>query len=239
MTRPFIELGLETLPLLVAAALMVAGGRRAVRLNWLGVALLLILIHEFLLTRFLWQLPLFPDEDGWNWVGKLLALAATLAIAALPAFGWRRAGITLRQAPGSWPAWTLTGAMAAWSFGNALLTDTGVPPDTTRVAYMWTMPGPQEELFYRGLLLLALNEAFTARRRIFGAEMGWAALLVSIQFGAVHGLGYSDGQPFLDAGYFWSTFVIALLWVWIRERTGSLLAPIISHSLGNGLKTLL
>ena len=40
--------------------------------------------------------------------------------------------------------------------------------------------------------------------------------------------------PLLDG----STFVIALLWVWIRERTGSLLAPVISHSLGNGLKAL-
>ena len=37
----------------------------------------------------------------WNWEGKLLALSATLIVAALPAFGWRRCGLTLRQAEGS------------------------------------------------------------------------------------------------------------------------------------------
>src|SRR3546814_13324057 len=43
---------------------------------------------------------LLPDSD-WNWQGKLLTLAATLAIGALPMFGWRRVGLTLAQAPGS------------------------------------------------------------------------------------------------------------------------------------------
>ena len=49
--------------------------------------------------RTTWSPNLMPGER--NWQGKLLALAATLVIAALPAVGWRRVGLTLRQAPGS------------------------------------------------------------------------------------------------------------------------------------------
>jgi len=69
--------------------------------RWLLISVLLVAINDALLTRVYGTMPnLLPDSD-WNWQGKLLALAATLAIAALPMFGWRRVGLTLAQSPGS------------------------------------------------------------------------------------------------------------------------------------------
>ncbi len=68
--------------------------RDAFSARWLIVAAALVLLNDLLLTRAYGLLPaLLPDSD-WNWEGKILALAATLAIAALPAFGWRRVGLT-------------------------------------------------------------------------------------------------------------------------------------------------
>src|SRR5690606_5438072 len=75
----------------VIVLLLVGGGviglvdRRNFRWRWLLVAAGLVLANDALLTLGWGTLP---DLIGgaWNWQGKLLALAATLAIAALPAF---------------------------------------------------------------------------------------------------------------------------------------------------------
>ena len=102
-----------------------------------------------------------------------------------------------------------------------------------------TMPGLEEEIFFRGVLMVAINEAFTSRRRVMGAEMGWGAVLTAILFGAVHGLPYSDGRVGLALGPVLWTSVVAILLVWIRERTGSLVAPVLCHSALGGFRTLL
>jgi CAAX protease family protein len=202
------------------------------------LAVLMVLLHELLLTRFWWQLPFAAAEGEWNWGGKLLALSATIMVASAPNFGWRRTGLTLRQAPGSWPAWVLAFAIILYAcVGDAIGSD-GKPADLNTIVFMWTMPGLEEEIFFRGVLLVSMNEAFASRRRIMGAEMGWGALLTSILFGAVHGISYSDGEVALALGPILWTFVLALLLVWVRERTGSLLAPILCHSALGGFRTL-
>jgi membrane protease YdiL (CAAX protease family) len=222
----------EALPLLVAAAILGVTDPRRFRLRWLLIALVLHVVHEAALTRFWWQFSTAFDGQ-WNWSGKLLALALSLAIAALPAFGLRRSGFTFRQACGSWPAWVVALALCITWLAVAIFADDG--SDAESAAFMWTMPGLEEEAFFRGILLLALNEAYIGRRRVLGASLGWGALLTAILFGSVHGLGYDAGTVTFDAGYFASTFVSGLVLVWLRERTGSLLAPIICHSVRDGV----
>jgi uncharacterized protein len=171
---------------------------------------------------------------GW-WFGKSVALTGTLAIAALPAFGFERCGITLRQKPGSWPAWIFTGVSCLFFLIIAIATGSGHPGSADTISFEATMPGLEEETFFRGLLLLALDKAFTARRRIFGADLGWSALLTSLLFGCLHGISYSyhHGTVSFDALHFLDSFVAANLLVWVRERTGSLVAPILAHNIGN------
>ncbi len=237
MTRAAIEIGLQTLPLLLLAGLLAGLTRTRVDGRWLAVSIVLILVHDVLITRLFWQVPWTAVEGGWNWLGKLLGLAATLAIAALPIFGWRRCGITLRQAAGSGPAWLLAGGLCLFALVQALIFDK--PWDPNAVVFMFTLPGPEEETFYRGILLLALNDAFRDKRRIVGAEIGWGALLCSVQFGAVHAITFARADPGFDAEYFANTFLLGLAWVWMRERTGSFLAPALSHNFGNGIIRLL
>lgn len=238
MGEALVSILLQALPMLLLAGLLAASGRAGFNPRWFAVAIALVLLNDLLLTRFY---DLFSGIGGsnWNWIGKLLALAATLAIAALPSFGFRRSGITLRQLPGSWAAWAVTGALGIFFLGLALATGDGRPEDADTIAFQWTMPGFEEETFYRGILLLALNESFAARRRILGAEMGWGALLGSLLFGAVHGLSYGDGGIGFEPIPVAITFVSALLLVWLRERTGSIAAPIVAHNVGNGVFTLL
>ncbi len=55
--------------------------------------------------------------------------------------------------------------------------------DFETIAFQWTMPSIDEELFYRGVLLLMMNEAFTRRVTILGAPIGYGGLLTSLLFG--------------------------------------------------------
>ena len=95
-----IGLGGVLLLLLAAGALIGLADRKRFSPRWLLVAALLVAVNDFLLTRGYGLLPRLIEGE-WNWQGKILALVATLAIAALPAFGWRRVGLTFRQEQGS------------------------------------------------------------------------------------------------------------------------------------------
>ena len=95
-----IALGGIIFLLLAPGGLIGIADRNRFNVRWLLIAALLVAVNDFFLTRGYGLLPTFVHSE-WNWQGKILALVATLAIAALPSFGWRRVGLTLRQRPGS------------------------------------------------------------------------------------------------------------------------------------------
>lgn len=226
------------------AILLLAGGalglvdRRRFDLRWLLAAALLVALNDALLTRLYRLAPnLLPDSD-WNWQGKLMALAATLAIAALPMFGWRRVGLTLAQAPGSLKAALPVAALYCGFFLALALAFPSEPATADDIAFQLTMPGLEEEAFYRGLLLFALYQAFAGRARIAGVEWSWGAVLSCLLFGLTHAFGYSDGSFSFDPLTLALTAVPSFLAVWLRLRTGSLLLPILLHNFGNAITLL-
>lgn len=224
----------------VVAALGVVGAlafRKSFRATWFVGGLVLYALYDFLLTRGFYLLPDPFPEASWNWAGKLMSLAGVLAICALPAIGWTRAGITLRQGKG-WIAAAVVLALLGGLFFNLAISNPDGRDDWETIAFQWTMPGLDEEIFYRGLFLLAMNEAFSARARILGAPVGYGGLLATVLFGLAHGLAYDkDGFSF-DAMSFAMTGGPALILLWLKERTGSVLMPIIGHNIANGASTL-
>lgn len=213
--------------------------RDAFSARWLIVAAALVLLNDLLLTRAYGLLPaLLPDSD-WNWEGKILALAATLAIAALPAFGWRRVGLTLRQEPGSLKAAVPVAILYCAFFAALALAFPGDAGSPESVAFQLTMPGFEEEPFYRGVLLFALAQAFTARVRFLGVEWGWGAILSCALFGMAHAFGYSDGAFSFDPIVMALTAIPSLLAVWLVLRTRSLVLPVLLHNFGNAISYLL
>ncbi len=212
--------------------------RRHFSVRWLVVAALLVVLNDILLTR---AYGVFPNllPGSWNWQGKILALLATLVLASLPYFGWRRIGLTLRQHKDSVrPALLVMGVYIAFFIVLALIfPHEGASAET--VAFQLTMPGLEEEIFYRGLLLYALDRAFTARVHVLGVEWGWGALFSSALFGLAHAFGYSDGGFYFEPMIMALTAIPSLLVVWLRLRTGSLLMPIILHNVGNSVFLIL
>lgn len=227
---------------LIVAALLGAGlalglaDRKHFAPGWLAIAGLLIIANDAALTRFYGLLPDFIPGSNWNWQGKALALALSLAIAASAAFGWRKIGLTLRQNPGSLRSSALVFGLYLAIFLAIALVFPNDPLDGETLAFQLTFPGIEEEIFYRGLLLFAFNEALRGRVRLLGIEWGWGALLSSAAFGLAHAFAWSaaDGASF-DPLYFALTAGPSLIAVWLRERTGSLLMPVLAHNAGNTL----
>lgn len=208
-------------------------------LRWLLAAAGLVLLNDLLLTSGYGRIPSILPSADWNWQGKALALGATLAVASLPAFGWRASGLTLGQAPASLkPA--LPVALAYLAFFTALalaFPNQGVSAET--VGFQLTMPGFEEEPFYRGVLLLALGRAFTARKSALGVDWGWGAILSCALFGIAHAFGYSDGAFHFDALTTALTALPSLIGVWLVLRTRSVLLPVVLHNMGNAITLLI
>ncbi|KUR72725.1 abortive infection protein [Novosphingobium fuchskuhlense] len=212
--------------------------RERCSLGWLVLAALLVLLNDALLTS---GYGLIPDLIGgsWNWQGKVGALFVTLLIAGLPIFGWAECGFKLAQKPGSLSAaMPVVAAYCAFFLGIALLFP-NEPARAEDIAFQISMPGLEEELFYRGLLLAALDRAFAGRWRFVGVDWSWGAILTCALFGLAHAFGFSDGSFTFDPLTMALTAIPALLAVWLRQRTGSLVLPVALHNFGNTLPMLL
>lgn len=227
------QIGLVFLLGLIAASL----SRPGFRLNWLIISLLLYVLYEAFLTRGFYSFPPWPATAQWNWLGKSLSLVAMLLIAALPGFGYRRCGLTLGQSQHWRSALIVTLLLSATFFFLAIRSADGAD-DWETIAFQWTMPGLDEEVFYRGVVLLALNEAFRSRWNVLGAPIGWGGILSCVLFGLGHALDYDDMGFSFDNVSFAVTGGPAFILVWLRERSGSLLLPIIGHNVANGAFTL-
>jgi membrane protease YdiL (CAAX protease family) len=82
-----------------------------------------------------------------------------------------------------------------------------------------------EEYFYRGYITLRLEERWPPRARVLGAPMGLAALLAAALFALGHLL-----EP---APWRLAVFFPALLFAWLRARTGTVIGAALCHWLCN------
>ncbi len=83
-----------------------------------------------------------------------------------------------------------------------------------------------EEAFYRGYLQTALHDAWKGRVSILGAKIGWALPVTAAVFAMGHFL--TEPRPERLAVFF-----PALLFGWLRERTGGVGAPLLLHAMSN------
>ncbi|MDE3115658.1 MAG: CPBP family intramembrane metalloprotease [Pseudomonadota bacterium] len=177
---------------------------------------------------------------NWNWTGKLVSIATTaVMMVLLLAYGGFRArdlGLTFGQAPdtgrailfGIVPFLILVGCLA-WQ-----MSPHSPWPDQETLAYQASLPGLDEEFFFRGVLLAIFDRMFPAKRTVLGARMGYGALAISITFGVGHAVLLDKAlHPhfYVVEGLF--AGITGLMLVWIRARTQSLVLPVLTHNAVN------
>jgi membrane protease YdiL (CAAX protease family) len=105
---------------------------------------------------------------------------------------------------------------------------------TETLLYQATMPGIAQELLYRGAMLGLLNNAFGKSWKLFGASLGWGAVITSVLYGLIHGLSVNNHFEFhLAPSKFLITGLIGFALAWAKERSGSLIPSIVAHNFIN------
>ena len=218
----------------LAVGLKLAGRKVAfVPLIWAGFAFAVYII--LLKSRSVVPVPVFLEAVPTIWFGKVLSLTGTVAMLYfLPRVSFREAGLTMNQNSGSLPPVIITGAftIVGASVTSYFFT---YSPNTSleNLLFQATLPGLDEELFMRGLLLLLFHQAFGRGWSLWGAQTGWALCLVVAIFGLLHGVSAENGELRISLAAIVSTGFVGFILTWMRERTGSLVAPIVFHNLFN------
>jgi len=167
-----------------------------------------------------------------NWSGKLYSVIFTLLFLYLSrkVLTKGQTGLTFRQAPGSiLPASIVTFALAAWASMVGIASPKGAL-DIQTLLYLAIMPGLNEELVYRGYMLGILNRIAPAKIRLLGAPVSWGVIVTSLLFGLLHGFWFDKHLTIQVEGIALGNAMFSgLIFAWLRERTGSLVLPVLAH----------
>lgn len=114
----------------------------------------------------------------------------------------------------------------------------GLARGTTSFIYYLLFVGLGEELLNRGYVQSRLDQAFGKPLAFGGAHFGWGVIIASLLFGLSHvtnGLDPVAGT--FDPQWWWGlwTFFGGLVFGYVREKTGSIIAPAILHGLPQAL----
>jgi len=100
-------------------------------------------------------------------------------------------------------------------------------PDLWKIIfYQIVMIALPEEFFFRGYFQSSLNLVCKKRWRILGVKLGWSWIITAAVFAFAHSLVVLQWWHF-------AIFFPGLLFGYLRERTGTITAPILFHSASN------
>ncbi|WP_209349439.1 CPBP family intramembrane glutamic endopeptidase [Pontixanthobacter sp. CEM42] len=217
-------------------------GKDTIDWRWIGGAVAAFSVYSMVVF---WAPPLegiaLLENTQYNWTGKIAAIITTILMILVlkRATGWltnERLGLTLKQNEGSiGPALIATGAMVALVTTLQLLFGNNEPPSTETLLYQATIPGIDEELLFRGLLLALVAAALENVKH----GWRWAGVAVTIIFAFGHSFFFStDGSQF-DLVALIFTGILGALMMYIRLRTGSIALPLVAHNLTNVVNKLI
>lgn len=169
-----------------------------------------------------------------GWSGKLYSIVFMILLLYLTRelLSKDDVGLTSRQIPGSiLPACIVILFLAAWAFFVGVSSPKG-KFDLPTLAYLAIMPGLNEELVYRGILLAILIKIIPGNLKLLGAPIGWGIIVTSLLFGLLHGFGFDTNLAVhIEVIALRNATISGLIFAWLRARTGSLVMPFIAHGL--------
>jgi membrane protease YdiL (CAAX protease family) len=101
---------------------------------------------------------------------------------------------------------------------------------------MMMLAGPNEEIIFRGVLVGMLTVLVPGRVRAGPVDLPFAAIVVGVLFGAAHYNSFFVDPLHQAVAQQVYAFGFGLTYVWLMERSRSLLAPMIAHGLSDALE---
>jgi membrane protease YdiL (CAAX protease family) len=101
---------------------------------------------------------------------------------------------------------------------------------------MMMLAGPNEEIIFRGVLVGMLTVLVPGRIRAGSLDLPFSAVVVGLLFGAAHYNSFFVDPLHQALAQQVYAFGFGLTYVWLMERSKSLLAPMIAHGLSDTLE---
>lgn len=174
----------------------------------------------------------------WSWGGKILAIGEWLIVIlamgkVIPKFKAADAGFTLKQNKGSIvPSFIVICFVLGLVFFRGSFSTENLQAET--LMFQATMPGFDEEPMFRGVLLYILClGVMSGSTSLAGAKISWAGIIIALLFGLIHGVKVEELGVSIQGGTILITGFIGFVLLWLRQRTGSLVLPVLFHNLWN------
>lgn len=168
--------------------------------------------------------------DHRRWSGALILAGVRIAVLFV-------LGRLLLNKPSRDEAGSMAGAVLLVAGAN-FIPQTALANAVSALVFYVLFLGLGEELLFRGYIQSRLNAAWGRPFRFYGVNLGWGIVLASALFGLMHVI---DLGAVVSGGWkpqwwwgFW-TFFGGLVLGFVREKTGSIMAPAILHGLPQAL----
>ena len=188
----------------------------------------------FMANGVLLYLPIEFDElriinGRWNWTGKILAiLGAIIFLLVYRKFHLQDYFLTFKQHKKSLKSGIIA-ILVVFLVSTILNFKFNTPTSewhTETILYQFTMPGINEEIAFRGIMLGLLVKILKPN--------SIAMLITALLFGMAHGLFLNQNfELIFKSQPFFQTTIMGMIWAWVTIKTGSILLALLSHNLGN------
>jgi len=173
----------------------------------------------------------------WNWSGKIYAILGSFVfLLCYRKFKMKDYFLTFNQNKSfvKKGTWIVVIVLSIHLLINVITFSPKII-STETIFYQLTMPGIDEEIAYRGIMLGLLIKVLKSNILIFNLKaFNPSIVITSILFGLAHGLNLSNSYEIIfNFPSFLSTFVMGVIWAWLTIKSGSILLAMLSHNLGN------
>jgi membrane protease YdiL (CAAX protease family) len=171
---------------------------------------------------------IFIDDRQWS--GALVMVGVEIAL--LFVLGW-----LLKRKPTRNENGILVGAILLTTYASVAAKATLGNAISALLFYVFFL-GLGEELLFRGYIESRLNTAWGRPFQFYGIHWGWGIVITSVLFGLMHFINIYSlmiGKWHLEPWWGLWTFFGGLVFGFVLEKTGSIVAPTVLHGLPQGI----
>lgn len=236
MTKNLLEAFLQVL-ILIPFAFLWLKERNKINFQRLTIFTLCYVLYQIFLVLPKIN-PMFDlIKSSWNWDGKIYGIIFGIAsFFVFKNYFAENNFFTLKQNQKGFKnaliasiAIVLISTILWFLLGNTKF-------DIETLAFQISLPGIDEEIMFRGILLGLLATALKEKIKYIGNP---SILLTSILFGFMHALTIDKNYAVdFEPIYFLQTGFAGYIWGWITIKSRSILLAILSHNFSNFFGTL-